>query len=104
MTPKDQARFWAKIKVNVETGCWEWTGAIRLWNRKPGDGGYGAFWMGGRVVRAHKAMYELLVGPVPRGKILLHECDNRRCVNVAAHIAPGTHLQNMKDMVKKGRS
>ena len=48
-------------------------------------------------------MYELLVGPVPKGKILLHNCDNRKCVNVASHIVPGTHVENMADMVSKGR-
>lgn len=96
--------FLDKIWIGPLTGCWYWTGAIRRWSREPWDGGYGAFWDGERVVRAHVWFYRQLVGEIPAGKVLLHECDNRRCVNVVRHIRPGTQRQNVADMLAKGRS
>ena len=59
--------------------CWEWTG-----NRDVD--GYGLFWMsdgkgGGRSHRAHRATYELLVGPAPANLVTDHLCRNRACVN-----------------------
>lgn len=96
--------FFQKVKIGSIARCWTWTGAIRTWSKEPWDGGYGAFWDGERVVRAHVWLYRQLVGPVKPGKVLLHDCDNRRCVNVITHIYPGTQLQNVKDMIKKGRA
>lgn len=103
MNEGDRRRFWKKVRVSRRTGCWNWTGALRTWNREPWDGKYGAFWMNGRVHRAHKVAYRIMFGEVPEGKVLLHSCDNRRCVNVLRHVRPGTQLQNVLDMVRKGR-
>ena len=89
-----------RISVTGATGA---TGAIRTWKKEPWDGGYGAFWLNGKVVRAHKAAYIEYVGPIPEGMVLLHECDNRRCVNYRDHIHPGTQLENVADMLLKGR-
>lgn len=68
------------------------------------DGGYGAFWDGEKVVRAHVWLYRQLIGEIPVGQVLFHDCDNRRCVNVVAHIYPGTQKQNVQDMIEKGRA
>lgn len=92
-------RFLSKVK-RAASGCWEWTAAVRTWSREPWDGGYGAFKVDGRVVRAHKWFYERLVGPVPKSQVLLHVCDNRRCVNIY-HLYPDSQLQNVKDMLSK---
>lgn len=103
MSPRDKARFWSKIKIDPATGCWVWTAAVRRWSREPWDGFYGAFWLKDRVERAHKVAWRILFGRWPR-KNLLHGCDNRRCVNVLAHIREGTQLENVTDMLRKGRA
>lgn len=54
------------------------------------------------MVGAHVRAWELFVGPVPQGLYVLHDCDNRRCVNVC-HLKVGTQLRNMRDMVERGR-
>lgn len=103
-TSKRLKLFMTKVWVGPLTGCWHWTGALRRWSREPWDGGYGAFWDGEKVVRAHVWFYRQLIGEVPDGQVLLHDCDNRACVNVAAHIYPGTQKQNVQDMIAKGRA
>jgi hypothetical protein len=69
-----EERFWSKVEP---TGfCWEWT-------RGTTTDGYGRAWDPriGKAVYAHRAAYEMLVGPIPEGMHLDHLCRNRRCVN-----------------------
>lgn len=88
------ARFWSK--VNKSGDCWLWTAAT--FRR-----GYGAFWLDGTQRRAHRVAYELANGPIPDALLVLHTCDNPRCVN-PAHLIAGTGDDNMADMVRKGRA
>ena len=37
-----------------------------------------------------------------KGKVVMHTCDNPRCIN-PAHLALGTYRENMKDMSQKLR-
>lgn len=57
-------------------GCWNWTGRLN-WC------GYGV--RGGK--KAHRAVYEELVGPIPSGMDVHHKCENKRCVN-PEHLEP----------------
>lgn len=86
-------RFLAKVRKSPE--CWIWTGYSK-------NGRYGSITIDGRARQAHVAAYELFVGPVPSGMVVMHSCDNPRCVN-PDHLKVGTMSDNMIDCVQKGR-
>ena len=88
-------------KINLETGCWEWTGA-----KFTSGLGYGLI----RVCSndksvnklVHRMAYEALIGPIPAGLCVLHHCDNPPCFN-PDHLFLGTHQDNIRDRDSKGR-
>lgn len=86
-------RFWSKVDKSGE--CWTWTAALR------GSNGYGQFWDDGPVF-AHRFSWVMAVGPIPSGMLVLHKCDNPRCVR-PEHLFLGTHLDNARDRNAKGR-
>lgn len=88
-----------KLSVELVVGlgpCWEWQG-----NLHP-DAGYGTIRARGKTGWAHRIAWELYRGSVPIGKMVLHKCDNRPCVN-PDHLYIGTHADNMADMNQRGR-
>jgi hypothetical protein len=81
--------------IRREGECW-------IWTRGVGSKGYARAKIGGRMRYVHHVLYEVYVGPLPPGTIHRHKCDTPRCVN-PAHILPGTHQDNMDDMVSRNR-
>jgi predicted transcriptional regulator len=89
-------RFFEKVKIpENEDECWEWLSG------KNKDG-YGNFSISGKYQSSHRFAYEYVNGPIPPGKIILHNCDNPGCQNYK-HLELGTQQENIKDMVNKGR-
>lgn len=87
----DVARFWSKVDLRLEDECWPWEGAIL--STRGGGAGYGHFPIRGHNIVAHRIAYELLVGRIPEGLTLDHECRFRACVNVL-HLEPVTSAVN----------
>jgi len=85
-------KFWQKVDKNGPNGCWVWTG----YRQRFGHG-----WLGRRGL-AHRHAWELLKGPLPADKCLLHKCDNPPCVN-PAHLYLGDRADNARDSVSKDR-
>lgn len=88
--------FW--FYVNKTDGCWEWTGALST-------AGYGRASVGnGRTDYAHRESFKMYSGAdIPEGMFVCHHCDNPKCVR-PDHLFLGTHGDNMRDMVRKGRN
>ncbi len=91
-------RFWAKVDATGgPEACWPW----RAGRHKQG---YGRFTPpGGPLSLAHRVACELAHGPAPTGIDALHACDNPPCCN-PAHLRWATHAENMRDMLRRGRS
>lgn len=91
-----EERFWSKV-VKGE-GCWLWRGSL---NNK----GYGLFNLSREagLVLAHRHSYAESRGPIPEGLLVMHSCDEPRCVR-PEHLALGTIADNQADMARKGRA
>ena len=94
----DEQRF--MVKVHKTDTCWIWTARI---NER---GGYGVFYLNGKLEYAHRASYKMFVGDVPDELQLDHlchtndpacdlgdDCPHRACVN-PDHLEPVTQAEN----------
>lgn len=96
MTEEQIARFWSHVdQSGGPDACWPWLG--RRYSQ-----GYGAVTILKRIYLAHRLAYELTTGPIPPTICVLHSCDVPACVN-PKHLWLGTHIDNMRDKVLKGR-
>lgn len=95
-----KARFFMKVRVSPDDACWEWLAGLNTH-------GYGKFRLGRSSIQAHRVAYRLLVGEIPDGMHLDHECHNadtecnagrqcphRACVN-PAHLTPKPPRDNI---------
>lgn len=82
-------RVWAKVRKSA--GCWLWMGSRNAL-------GYGQVQRGRRgegLIQAHRATYELIVGPIPAGLELDHLCRQPSCVR-PDHLEPVTQAENKR--------
>lgn len=82
----------------------EKVGDCILWTGCKDKAGYGIFnaWFARGHSRVHRVSYLLTHGPFDRKLKVLHRCDVRNCVN-PDHLWLGTQIDNINDMVAKGR-
>lgn len=77
--------------------CWPWPKSLDEY-------GYGKCYMGDRGGKmiASRAVYEHFVGPLIKTLVVMHTCDNPRCVN-PEHLMLGSVADNNRDAHRKGR-
>lgn len=80
----------------ITSPCRIFTGA------KNPKSGRGRFWDNGKLVYPHRVAYEAKQGPIPKGMVVLHLCDNPACCN-PDHLTLGTVKENNHDAILKGR-
>lgn len=89
-----EEKFNSILKI-INNDCIEWGAGITA-------GGYGVFTHKYRKYSAHRFVYELHYGNIPKEMYICHKCDNRKCVKLD-HLFLGTPTENAHDMIKKGR-
>lgn len=88
-------RVMACVTPEPNTGCWLWTGNLH-------GNGYGLVSHKKKTIGAHRAAWLAFRGAIPSGLWVLHRCDHPPCVN-PDHLFLGTHAENEKDKIQKGR-
>lgn len=78
--------------------CLIWRGAFTSFYKCK----YGQLVYKGRRWLAHRLMVKELAGRIPKGKIVLHSCDNGLCIN-PKHLRIGTLKENLREAARKGR-
>lgn len=78
-------------------------GECLIWVGDHSAKGYGYIRLNGKRLRAHRVMFEIHHGHIPAGTVILHSCDNPACINIA-HLKAGSQLDNVHDMLNKGRA
>jgi len=108
----EQGKFFAKLKIkpvksNSETEyffnniifglseCWFWCGYVDKL-------GYGRWFFKREHLKAHRKSWQLFRNEIPEGKMILHHCDVRNCVN-PDHLYVGTQRDNMRDCSNRKR-
>lgn len=76
------------IVIDPASGCWLWSGYL---NKQ----GYGRCQRDGRLVMAHRYVYEKYRGPIEAGKQLDHLCRVTSCVN-PDHLEQVTNSENVQ--------
>lgn len=90
-----ESQFRERFIRGDDADCWLWTGAKTA-------GGYGVFSLNRWTFRAHRLAYLLANGELRVDRYVLHRCDNPGCVN-PSHLYQGTALDNVRDMIERGR-
>ncbi len=81
-------RILDRTKKGQGDGCWIWQGV-------PAGKGYGQIIYKGVRMQVHRAVYEVLVGPIPDGLQIDHRCRTRLCVR-PDHLEVVTCRENVR--------
>jgi hypothetical protein len=95
LNPSLLRNFWKKVEKT--DNCWNWLASVN-------HHGYGQINSGHKFIyKAHRLSWLIHFGAIPDKLLVMHKCDNRRCVN-PEHLMLGTASDNTKDMVSKNRA
>lgn len=81
-------RFETKF-IKTDQGCWYWAGALD-------QRGYGFLKYKCKRIRAHRFSWTIYKDEIPEGMLVLHKCNNKRCVN-PEHLYIGDDSDNLQD-------
>jgi HNH endonuclease len=88
-------RFYSKIVIH-ENGCWLWQASAA------NKFGHGRFYWKLKNYQAHRVAWTIERGSMPILQIC-HKCDVPKCCN-PDHLFEGTQMDNVRDMITKGRA
>lgn len=83
--------------IITDNNCWEC-----ISNAISKDG-YPSIRRNGKFYGLHRYSYLLNKGEIPKNKVVMHICDNPKCIN-PEHLKLGTPQDNIADMTHKGRA
>lgn len=97
--PPLEVRFWQKVDIGGLDDCWGWVGCLN-------KAGYGSFRVDNKTCIAHRVSYclanNLDIRDLLWDTVVMHSCDMPSCCN-PRHLSAGTQLENVADMISKGR-
>ena len=82
--------------IITEKSCWECI------SHSTSDNGYLRINRGSHN-KMHRYIYELYHGQILENQVIMHTCDNPKCIN-PWHLKAGTQKDNVEDMYNKGRN
>lgn len=91
-----RSRFARKVVKAGPAECWLWQAGVN-------EHGYGVFWNGERLEKAHRFALRAEGVRVDADADVCHTCDNPPCVN-PSHLFVGTAQTNNDDMWNKARA
>jgi hypothetical protein len=95
--------FEGKARLTLILEYTEQSGNCMVWKGSKFKSGYGSIEIFGKTKRVHRVVYEAIHGPLKdEYEEVTHICDNPPCIN-PAHLEKKTHIENMKDMLDRGR-
>lgn len=86
MNKEKKIRRWFG-RIEHQGDCWIVTGVNRL--------NYPVFTVDGKQTPAHRAIFELVIGPLPARYDLHHECRSIHCVR-PSHMRPVTKSEHVR--------
>ena len=89
---EDIKKFWSKVDIKSSDECWNWIGGL--------VGEYGRIYIDSIQFKSHRISWHIANGDIPSGKLILHKCDNKKCVN-PSHLYLGTSSDNMRDRLER---
>ena len=90
-------RVCRRLRVDPETGCWLWLGALN-------SAGYPVMKVAGQVVLVTRFMLAGGVRRFRRRELACHECDRPRCIRPhPEHVVHGSYSKNLRDAWSRRR-